>query len=71
MIGSFMYLAVGTRPDIIYTIIYTVFLSQFNSCFSKKHGNVNKMYSEIFKQYNKSWICVQKKQIKYCYVDAD
>jgi len=34
LIGSLMYLAVGTRPDIMFAVSY---LSQFNDCFDKTH----------------------------------
>lgn len=34
LIGSFMYLAVATRPDIAHTVSY---LSQFLTCYNKTH----------------------------------
>ncbi|KAF6212135.1 hypothetical protein GE061_012656 [Apolygus lucorum] len=39
LIGSLMYLAIGTRPDVDYAVIY---LSQFNSCYSEIHWKAAK-----------------------------
>lgn len=39
LIGSLMFLAVATRPDIAYTVSY---LSQFNNSYSREHWNAAK-----------------------------
>ena len=39
LVGALMYLAVGTRPDIAYSVNY---LSQFNTCHQKEHWTAAK-----------------------------
>lgn len=39
LIGSLMYLAVLTRPDLSYSLSY---LSQFNNCYNEAHFNYAK-----------------------------
>lgn len=46
LIGSLMYLAVLTRPDIMYSVS---FLSQFNNSFNNKHW----MYAKRILKYLK------------------
>lgn len=70
LIGSLMYLAVLTRPDIAYAVGY---LSQFNKCHSDKHWT----YAKRILRYLKK---TRNLGLKYCkignvniqgYVDAD
>lgn len=51
LIGSLMYLAVLTRPDIAYSVSY---LSQFNNCYNSEHYNYAKRilrYLQLTKTY--------------------
>lgn len=70
LIGSLMYLAVLTRPDIMYSVS---FLSQFNNCYNSEHW----MYAKRILKYLKK---TKKFGLKYTrdgnselegYVDAD
>lgn len=69
LIGSLMYLAVLTRPDIAYSVSY---LSQFNNCYNETHWNCAKRvlrYLQGTKNY-----CLSFKRVNTeleGFVDAD
>lgn len=71
LIGSLMYLAVNTRPDITHAVSY---LSQFNTCYNKTHWNCAKRILRYLKgtidlclKFDKS----KNNTIVTGYVDAD
>lgn len=69
LIGSLMYLAVNTRPDIAYAISY---LSQFNTCFNTSHWIAAKRVLRYLKgtiNYSLTYECSDL-NVKG-YVDAD
>lgn len=70
IIGSLMYLAVLTRPDIAYTV---GFLSQFNNCYSKEHCSYVKRllrYLKCTKDYGLKY-SANGSSILEGFVDAD
>lgn len=70
LIGCLMYLAILTRPDIAYSVVY---LSQFNNCYDKEHWNHCKRilrYLKKTKDYCLTYRGTGNKEI-VGYVDAD
>ena len=69
LIGSLMYLAVATRPDIAYAVN---FLSQFNTCYTKEHWIAGKRVLRYLKGTPNSGIKFSKcgKDLQG-YIDAD
>ncbi|KAI8440000.1 hypothetical protein MSG28_001438 [Choristoneura fumiferana] len=47
LIGSLMYLAVATRPDIMFAVSH---LSQFNNCYTSEHFQAAKEFYDIYKE---------------------
>ena len=64
-----MYIAVSTRPDIMHTV---VFLSQFNSCYSREHWNAAKRVIRYLMKTIDYGIVYKKSDFSLNgYVDAD
>uniref|UniRef100_A0A0A9WFE7 Retrovirus-related Pol polyprotein from transposon TNT 1-94 n=1 Tax=Lygus hesperus TaxID=30085 RepID=A0A0A9WFE7_LYGHE len=69
LIGSLMYLAIGTRPDIDHAVIY---LSQFNSCYTEVHWKAAKRILRYLKgTMNRKLIYSRKNEELIGYSDAD
>lgn len=69
LIGSLMYLAVLTRPDIIFSVSY---LSQFNNCFDESHWKQAKHVLRYLKKTKHYGLKFYKdKQNLHGFVDAD
>ena len=69
LIGSLMYLAVLTRPDIAYTISY---LSQFNNCYNDNHYNYAKRVLKYLQKTKKYCLKYSKESIELKgFVDSD
>ena len=69
LIGSLMYLAVCTRPDIAFAVSY---LSQFNSCYNKSHWTAAKRVLRYIKETQDLGLKYQKTgKPLHGYVDAD
>ena len=69
LIGSLMYLAVGTRPDIAFSVN---FLSQFNNCNRKQHWFAAKRILRYLRGTTKLGITYKKSSSKLeGFVDAD
>lgn len=69
LIGSVMYLAVCTRPDISYAVSY---LSQFNSCYTSEHWAAAKRLLRYLKgTINYKLRFVKTRKSLNGYVDAD
>lgn len=70
LIGSIMYLAVLTRPDIVFSVNY---LSQFNNCFNEEHWAYAKRVLRYLKKTKK--LCLiftaSGNSELQAYVDAD
>lgn len=73
LLGSLMYIMMGTRPDLCYTICY---LSRFQNCFEKEHWKILKnvlrylKYTENFGLIYKRNNCNDKLGV-YAFVDSD
>ena len=69
LIGSLMYLAIGTRPDIAFAVNY---LSQFNTCYTREHWIAGKRILRYLKGTLDSGITFSKtgKQLEG-FADAD
>lgn len=70
LIGSLMYLAILTRPDIAFSVGY---LSQFNNCYNKEHWNYAKhilRYLKKTKSYGLKYSSTGNLQL-IGFVDAD
>lgn len=70
LIGSLMYLAVLTRPDIVFSVNY---LSQFNNCYTEHHWTYAKRvlkYLNSTKDYCLKFTKTGNSQLE-AYVDAD
>lgn len=69
LIGSLMYLAVLTRPDIAYSISY---LSQFNNCYNENHYHYAKRVLKYL-QKTKDYCLIYRKEYTELkgFVDAD
>ncbi|BES92272.1 Hypothetical protein NTJ_05080 [Nesidiocoris tenuis] len=57
LIGSLMYIATATRPDIMYPVSH---LSQFNTCFRKEHWIAAKRVLRYLKQTKSQSLVFQK-----------
>lgn len=69
LIGSLMYLAVLTRPDIAYSVNY---LSQFNNCYSYVHWNYAKRILKFLSQTKTYCLKYSKESAELVgFVDAD
>lgn len=69
LVGSLMYLAVCTRPDIAYVISY---LSQFNNCFSELHWKAAKRVLRYLRGTINYCLVFEKGDTKIIgYTDAD
>lgn len=72
LIGSLMYLAVLTRPDITFAINY---LSQFNNCYSEYHWQCAKRILRYLKGTKHFKLCFSKDNVNDCnlegFVDSD
>lgn len=69
LIGSLMYLAVLTRPDIAYSVSY---LSQFNNCYSYVHWNYAKRILKYLSQTKTYCLKYSKESAGLVgFVDAD
>lgn len=69
LIGSLMYLAVLTRPDISYSVSY---LSQFNNCYSYVHWNYAKRILKYLSQTKTYCLKYSKESAEVVgFVDAD
>lgn len=69
LIGSVMYLAVCSRPDISYAVSY---LSQFNNCYTSEHWSAAKRLLRYLKgTINYKLNFVKTRQSLTGYVDAD
>ncbi|XP_077277091.1 uncharacterized protein LOC143905509 isoform X1 [Temnothorax americanus] len=69
LVGSLMYLALGTRPDIAHAVSV---LSQFNSCHEKKHWTAAKHVLRYLKNTINLALCFERTNKGLTgYVDAD
>lgn len=70
LIGSLMYISIGTRPDISHTVSY---LSQFNVHYGEVHWKAAKRVLRYLKATKDLKLCFDKKEESYPigYVDAD
>ncbi|KAK2577584.1 hypothetical protein KPH14_000901, partial [Odynerus spinipes] len=69
LLGSLMYLAMATRPDIAYAVSH---LSQFNNCFGKIHWNAAKRILRYLKGTTNYGLTYKaNKEPIVGYVDAD
>lgn len=69
LLGSLMYLAVLTRPDIGYPVS---FLSQYNNCFDQTHWKHAKRILKYLKKTKSYCIKYSSEETELqCYVDAD
>lgn len=69
LIGSLMYLAVLTRPDIAYSVS---FLSQFNNSFNETHWkHARRVLKYLKKTKNHGLVFCKDNSSIECYVDAD
>lgn len=69
LIGTLMYLAVATRPDIMFTVSY---LSQFNSCYGEEHFKSAKRVLRYLKGTKNLGLCYNKTEMElYGQADAD
>lgn len=69
LIGSLMYLAICTRPDIAYAVTY---LSQFNTCYDSTHWSAAKRILKYLKGTSHLGLTYKKTgRPIYGYVDAD
>lgn len=69
LIGTLMYLAVATRPDIMFSVSY---LSQFNSCYGEEHFKSAKRILRYLKGTKTAALCYKKTELElYGQADAD
>lgn len=69
LIGSLMYLAVLTRPDLSYSLSY---LSQFNNCYNETHFNYAKRILKYLQKTKHYCLMYHKDNVELTgFVDAD
>ena len=69
LIGSLMYLAVMTRPDLSYCLSY---LSQFNNCYNEEHFNYAKRVLKYLQKTKHYCLSYSKNNVHLMgFVDAD
>lgn len=69
LIGSLMYIAVGSRPDIAHAVSY---LSQFNDCHTETHWKAAKRVLRYLKGTKDCCLTFQKGELKItAYADSD
>ena len=71
LVGSLLYISIGTRPDICYTVNY---LSQFQNCCTKLHFNHLKrvaLYLKGTRDMKLKFSKHEESPVVECYVDAD